>query len=270
MIEEGADIIDVGGESSRPGSEPVSAEEELRRVIPVIRGICYTRHSGASRNPEPPDGLDPGFRRGDGASRGPVLISIDTTKSVVAREAVAAGAGMINDISAGTFDKDMFKVAAGAKVPICLMHMRGAPKTMQTGDIHYKDVCGDIADYLKGRIDKALDAGIDPKDIIVDPGIGFGKTVEHNVAILQGLKRIKELNYPILIGTSRKSFLGALTGVKEPKDRLYASLASLAVAYRNGAEIFRVHDVGASREFLRIIFSISTSFRRKPESRADR
>jgi len=245
MAEEGADIIDVGGESSRPGSEPVSAEEELKRVLPVIRGIKNAYHPHNTCHPR--ESGDPVHLE---VARQPTMISIDTTKAVVAREALSAGANMINDISAGTADLKMFSVAAEAGVPICLMHMRGTPKTMQTGEISYNDVVGEILAYLRDRKAAAIKAGIAPERVIVDPGIGFGKTVRHNLTILRELGRLKELDSQILIGVSRKSFLGTLTGIKEPKDRLFASLAALAIAHQNGATIFRVHDVRPTMEFL--------------------
>lgn len=227
LIEEGADIIDIGGESSRPGSDPVPAEIELKRVIPVIKAI---RKRGQAAFP----------------------ISIDTTKARVAVEAIDAGANMINDISAGTFDKEMFSVAA--KVPIVLMHMRGTPRMMQRGEIHYDDVVGEVCSYLGARISESVKAGI--KDIIIDPGIGFGKTVEHNVTILKELGRLKTLGRPILIGTSRKSFIGKLLNDSPPTQRLEGTLATLAVAVRNGASILRVHDVASAKRFLEVSLTI--------------
>lgn len=239
MAEDGADIIDIGGESSRPGSKPVSAEEELRRVIPVIEAI----------------------RSGCPTLVGEIAISIDTTKSVVAAEAIEAGANMINDISAGTFDSEMFTVAARADVPICIMHMRGNPKTMQSGDIHYDDVVGEICEYLEERISAAVKAGIKRENIIIDPGIGFGKTVEHNVTILKELKRFQALECPVLIGTSRKSFIDhllangcpTLVGSSNAKERLEGTLATIGIAVQNGANIVRVHDVAETCRFWTIL-----------------
>ena len=232
MLEEGADIIDIGGESSRPGSEPISAEEELHRVIPVIKGLCHSK----------------GSYRG---SR--VLLSIDTTKADVASKAIKAGAGMINDISAGTFDPEMFKVAASFGVPICIMHMRGRPKTMQSGDISYDDVIGEVLAFLKERAAVAVSAGVKRENIIIDPGIGFGKTVENNITILKELKRLKELRLKILIGTSRKSFIGKILGSDNPKERLEGSLATAGIAVQNGANILRVHDVAETKRFLEVM-----------------
>lgn len=229
MAEEGADIIDIGGESTRPGSESVSADEELARVLPVIRAI--RQKSG-------------------------VKISIDTTKAGVAEEAIKAGANIINDVSAGSFDKRMFGIAAKYGVPIILMHMRGLPKTMQVGEIHYDDVVGEIGRYLKERASIAMSEGIPAANIMLDPGIGFGKMVENNMAILKELPRLKSLNCPIVIGVSRKSFLGKILGVEDPKDRLEGSLAAAAIAVKNGADIVRVHDVAATRRFFDVFFPL--------------
>lgn len=225
MAAAGADIIDIGGESSRPGSEPVSLEEELRRVIPAITAIRKVSD---------------------------IPISIDTTKSAVALRAMDNGANMINDISAGTIDPEIFNVAAKKNVPICLMHMRGTPKTMQAGEIHYDDVVGEIMVYLKGSVVAAQKAGVPLSNIIIDPGIGFGKEVQHNIDILKGLKDLKSLGVKLLVGTSRKSFIGKLLDISDPKDRLEGTLATIAIAARNGADIVRVHDVKAVARFLKM------------------
>ena len=230
MIKDGAHIIDVGGESSRPGSEPVSMDEELFRTIFVIKDI---------------------------RKKSDITISIDTTKASVARDAIASGADMINDISAGMFDPEMFAVAAKADVPICLMHMRGNPKTMQEGSIHYDDVVGEICQYLEERIASAIKAGIRRENIIIDPGIGFGKTVEHNVTILKELSRLKPFSCPILVGTSRKTFVGHLLGGIGPKERLEGTLATIGIALKNGASILRVHDALAARRFLAVLTALS-------------
>lgn len=221
MEKDGADIIDIGGESSRPGSRPISCEEETERIIPVILGI--RKHST-------------------------IPISIDTTKSKVAEQAVKAGAQMINDISAGRFDPQIFSVAAKEDIPICLMHMKGTPKDMQKNPF-YEDLMGEIKSFLLEAINNAIKAGVNPDKIVVDPGIGFGKTAEDNVTILKELSFLKSLNKPILIGPSRKSFIGKLLGL-EVNDRLEATLATLSAAYKNGASILRVHDVGAARRYL--------------------
>lgn len=228
MIEEGADIIDIGGESSRPGSDPVSENDELSRVLPVIEGI--------RRNSDIP-------------------LSIDTTKSAVARRAIEAGADMINDISAGRFDPAILDVAAAEDVPICLMHMKGTPKDMQKNP-SYNDLMGDIESFLRNAVKKAEEAGIKPEKIIIDPGIGFGKTPQDNVEILKNLSILKRLNKVILIGPSRKSFIGNLLNLTVD-NRLEASLATLQFAYQNGASIFRVHDVAPARRFLSMVEILS-------------
>ena len=216
MEEDGADILDIGGESSRPGSEPVSAEEEMKRVIPVIESL------GKHIN---------------------IPISIDTTKSDIARMALEAGAEMVNDISAMRFDEKMIGVAVHYKVPVVLMHMRGTPKTMQEGDLSYPSLRGDIIGFLEKRIDEATSAGIDRENIIIDPGIGFGKTAEDNIRLLKYLEEFKSLGRPILIGTSRKGFIGKTTGGGE-EDRMEGTAATVTAAILNGAHVIRVHDVG--------------------------
>jgi dihydropteroate synthase len=221
MIEEGADIIDVGGESSRPGANPIPLHEELQRVIPVISAIRGQTN---------------------------VAISIDTTKSEVARRALDAGADMINDISAGRFDPFIFQVASQARVPICLMHMKGTPKTMQN-NCEYEDIMCEIQTFLADACRRAERAGISLEKIVIDPGIGFGKTAEDNLAIIKNLPHLKTLNKTILIGTSRKSFIGKLLNLTLDK-RLEATLATLSIAYKNGASIFRVHDVAPAKRYL--------------------
>ncbi|MFH0799744.1 MAG: dihydropteroate synthase [Pseudomonadota bacterium] len=218
---EGADIIDVGGESTRPGAWPVAVDEEQRRAIPVIEGI----------------------RRWS-----KVPISIDTTKSAVASRALQAGADMINDISAGRFDPEMLPLAAKARVPICLMHMRGEPRTMQMAP-HYDNLMDEIRAFLSDAIRRAIAAGVARDNIIVDPGIGFGKRAEDNLNILKDLRQLEAVEVPILIGTSRKSFIGKMLGL-EVNERLEATLATLAAAVDQGASILRVHDVAPARRFL--------------------
>lgn len=221
LVEEGADIIDIGGESTRPGAEPVSAEEELRRTIPVIEGL----------------------RR-----KSEIPISVDTTKSIVASRAIEAGADMINDISAGRFDPEMLPLAAKTHVPICLMHMQGEPRTMQIAP-HYNDLMGEIRSFLSDAIERALRCGIGRERIIIDPGIGFGKSAGDNLTILARLSELATLNAPILIGPSKKSFIGKVLGLELDK-RLEATLATIAVAIDGGASLLRVHDVGPSRRFV--------------------
>jgi dihydropteroate synthase len=224
LVEEGADLLDIGGESTRPGAEPVPPEEELRRVIPVLRAVREAL----------PD----------------VCLSVDTYKSPVAREALEAGVDMINDVSALRFDPTMARVAAEAGVPVVLMHMKGTPKTMQHSPT-YDDVVREIVDILHERIEWAVSQGISEEKIIVDPGIGFGKRPEHNTQILQRLGELRGLGRPILLGTSRKSFLGALT--KRPvAERLEETIASVVVGVLNGADIVRVHDVKAVKHALAV------------------
>ncbi len=221
LVEEGADLIDVGGESSRPGAEPVPLAEELRRVIPVIEGI----------------------RR---QSRIP--ISIDTVKSPVAAAAIEAGAAMVNDISAGRFDPAILKTAAAAGSALCLMHLQGTPRTMQDAP-HYDDLIPDIKRYLKVAIENAVKEGVSRSAICGDPGICFGKTLEDNLTILRELRAFSDLGVPLLIGTSRKSFIGKLLNC-DIDDRLEGTLATHAAAINGGAAILRVHDVRSARRFV--------------------
>ena len=226
MVKEGADIIDIGGESSRPGSESVSEEEELKRVIPVIEAI---------------------------RKQSDIPISIDTTKSVVAAQAIEAGATMINDISAGVADLEMFSLAAEKKIPICLMHMKGTPANMQEKP-EYDDVVAEVKEFLHDRIQFAQMQGVE--NIIIDPGIGFGKRVEDNIALLKNLNQFQNLGVPILIGTSRKSFIGKITGA-EVDQRLPGSLASVGVAYQKGATYLRVHDVAETKQYLKVLSELN-------------
>ncbi|NQT33123.1 MAG: dihydropteroate synthase [Candidatus Omnitrophica bacterium] len=227
MVSQGADMIDVGGESSRPGRERIPVSEELERVIPVIKAL---------------NGIID------------VPISIDTCKSEVAREALREGASIVNDITALRGDADMARVIAEFGASVILMHMKGDPGNMQD-DPSYGDVMSDITQYLSGSIEIALEAGIEPGKIIVDPGIGFGKTVEHNLIILRNLSKLKELGKQVLVGTSRKSFLGALTD-KDVEARTPGTAASSAAAIMNGADIIRVHDVGEMRDVALVVNAI--------------
>ena len=220
LANEGADIIDVGGESTRPGSLAVSEEEELSRVLPVIEAAA---------------GLD-------------VPISIDTTKSAVAEAALDAGAEIINDISGLRFDPQLARRAARSGAGLVLMHIRGQPRTMQD-DIHYDDLVGEIAGELGESLERALGAGCEPDRLVLDPGIGFGKTAEQNLVLINRLGRIADLGYPVLVGPSRKSFIGKMLGL-DVSDRLEASVAACVVALLRGARIFRVHDVRPTRRAL--------------------
>jgi len=222
MAEEGADIIDIGGESTRPGARPVSAQEEIDRVVPVIAAVREK-----TRLP----------------------ISIDTSKPGVMRAAVAAGAGFINDVRALRTEGTL-EAAAELNVPVCLMHMQGEPRTMQD-DPRYADVVGEVRDFLKERRDACMNAGIPAARIVVDPGFGFGKTLEHNLELLRGLKKLQSLGAPILAGLSRKSMIGKALGLPVER-RLHASVALAVMAVQNGARIVRVHDVGPTVEALRM------------------
>jgi dihydropteroate synthase len=227
MIQEGADIIDVGGESTRPGSDPVTLEEELSRVIPVISTL---------------------------AQKTEVPISIDTYKSEVARRALDAGAQMINDISALRFDPEMKKIAGEYQVPVVLMHIKGTPKDMQK-DPSYDDVIGEIAQYLRESIQLAQEGGVEKERILIDPGIGFGKRLVDNLNILKNLREFSILGCPILIGCSRKSFIGKILDLPL-EERLEGSLAALAVAIMNGASIVRVHDVKESKRVAGLVDAV--------------
>jgi len=218
MAAEGADIIDVGGESTRPGSEPVSAEKEIKRVLPVIEGL---------------------------ASQCGCLISIDSSKAKVAEEALQAGARIVNDISGMTFDPEMARLVSRTRAGVVLMHIKGVPRNMQRNP-HYEDVTAEICAVLRDHIEEAVQAGVAPQRIVIDPGIGFGKRVTDNLTLIRELGRLGSLGRPILVGPSRKSFIGEVLDL--PADqRLEGTLAAVAVSVINGARIVRVHDVKAVR-----------------------
>jgi len=227
MAEAGADILDVGGESTRPFSEPVSPEEELRRVVPVIEGL---------------------------GRRLSVPVSIDTTKAEVASAALDAGAVIVNDVGALRLDPEMAGLIAARNVSVVLMHMQGLPKTMQL-DSHYQDVVGEVKTFLADAVDGAEAAGINRSKIIVDPGIGFGKTVTHNLILIQGLPALQSLGVPVLIGPSRKSFITKLLGEGDDRREL-GTQAAVSAAVLNGAHIVRVHDVARTKETLKLIDAI--------------
>ena len=229
LVDEGADILDFGGESSRPGAMPVSPEEELARVVPVIEGV--------SRQVDTP-------------------LSIDTTKAAVARAALAAGAEIVNDISAMRFDEEMAAVIAGAGAAVVLMHMRGTPVDMQAGDLTYTSLWGDILRFLGERIVVAQKAGIEERQIVVDPGLGFGKAAEDNHKILRDLNECLVLGVPVLIGPSRKAFIGRLTG-GAPEERIEGTAAAVTAAILKGAHFIRVHDVGAMKKVAAVADAIS-------------
>jgi dihydropteroate synthase len=235
LVAEGADIVDVGGESTRPGAEPVSVEEELRRVRPVIEGLSA-------------------------AASGDAQISIDTSKAAVARAALGAGASLVNDVSAFRADPEMAGLVADSGAECCLMHMLGEPRTMQQ-DPRYEDVVDEVKTFLQERLAFAVREGVDERRVLLDPGIGFGKTVEQNLELLRRLQELLTLGRPIVIGTSRKSFLGRIAagaarpGTAEPvgaSERLPGTLASNVMAFERGASVFRVHDVAPVREALRV------------------
>jgi dihydropteroate synthase len=223
LVEQGADLIDVGGESTRPGADEVSADEEIARVVPVIEAL---------------------------AKQTSVPIAIDTSKPEVMRAAVAAGAGFINDVFALRRDGAL-DAAADLKVPVCLMHMQGEPRTMQQAP-HYDDVVSDVRRFLAERIFACEMSGIDKKRIVVDPGFGFGKTLEHNLALLRALDQFAALGVPLLAGLSRKGMIGTLTGRENPADRAAGSAAAALLAVQKGAAIVRVHDVAATRDMLAV------------------
>jgi len=229
MIENGADVIDVGGESTRPGSDPVTVEVELARVVPVIEDL---------------------------ASEGAV-VSVDTSKPEVARAAVAAGAEIVNDVTAVS-TTDMIAVLAESGAGVVLMHMKGTPRTMQKGPV-YDDVVGEVTAFLAERARALVGQGLAPASIALDPGIGFGKTTAHNLELIDGLGHIARLGFPVVLGASRKSFLGEVTGIADPRLRDAATAVTTALGFLRGARVFRVHDVIASRDALRIAAAIVNS-----------
>jgi dihydropteroate synthase len=227
LARDGADIIDIGGESTRPGARPVSAEEEKERVLPVLRGL----------------------RR-----EVSIPLSVDTYKAEVAQAALEEGADIVNDISALRFDAAMVSLVAREKVPVVLMHMQGTPQTMQQKP-HYQDVLAEVRDFLTGRVRFALESGVDLDQIIVDPGIGFGKELEHNLELLRGLSTLVSLRRPLLVGPSRKAFIGKLLDLASDY-RLEGSLAAAVAAVLGGANIIRMHDVKEARRAIAIADAI--------------
>jgi len=232
LAKEGADILDIGGESTRPGSKPVPEEEEARRVIPVVEEL---------------------------SSEISIPISIDTRKAWVAERALEAGAEMINDVTALEYDEKMAGLVARRRVPVVLMHMRGQPETMQV-NTDYLDLMGEILEFFRRRMAYAVTQGIHRDQIILDPGIGFGKSLEknHNLILLKHLQSFKVLNQPLLIGTSRKAFIGRILGLP-PEEREEGTMATVAVAIRNGANIVRVHEVGRMRRVIQVVDAILQS-----------
>ncbi|MFB9068070.1 dihydropteroate synthase [Pseudofulvimonas gallinarii] len=239
LAEEGADILDIGGESTRPGADPVPLDEELRRVIPVIEALV--RDSDR-------------------------IVSVDTRHAEVMRAAIAAGAGMVNDVAALRGEGALSAVADSAAA-VCLMHMQGEPGSMQDAP-HYDDVIGEVRRFLADRILACELAGILRRRIVIDPGFGFGKTSEHNLALLAGLDRFADLGVPLLAGLSRKRTIGELTGRDEPAQRLHGSVAAAVLAAERGARILRVHDVAATRDALRVQAAVAAAAGRLPSARA--
>ena len=233
LAEEGADLLDVGGESTRPGAAEISAQDEIARVVPVIEAL---------------------------AKKTAIPIAIDTSKPEVMRAAVAAGAGFINDVRALRRDGAL-DAAAALKVPVCLMHMQGEPGTMQDAP-HYEDVVSDVRRFLAERLFACEMSGIDKKRVVVDPGFGFGKTLEHNLALLRALDQFAALGVPLLVGLSRKGMIGTLTGRERPADRAAGSAAAALLAVQKGAAIVRVHDVAVTRDALAVWEAVATGFKR--------
>lgn len=228
MADAGAALIDVGGESTRPGSQPVDPEEQIRRVVPVIQQV---------------------------ANRVPALLSIDTTNAKVAAAALDAGAAIVNDISGGLADPEMLPLVARAGVPVVLMHMQGTPATMQQSP-RYDDVVAEVIAFLRERAAAATSAGVDLANVLLDPGIGFGKNMGHNLELLRRLSELAALGRPLVVGTSRKRFIGTLTNEPEPSKRLFGTAASVAWSLANGAAIVRVHDVAEMVQVVNVIDAI--------------
>ncbi len=226
FVQAGADILDIGGESTRPGATPVSSIQELERVIPVIRNI---RQQGLT-----------------------IPISIDTTKAIVARAAIEAGANIVNDVSGGILDPEMLPTVAELGVPIALMHMRGTPATMQQLT-DYQDLMTEVGDFLAARIQVAVDCGIDRSNIIIDPGIGFAKTYQQNIDLLKNLPLLRQrLQLPLLVGVSRKNFIGQILQQPDPSQRVWGTAAACCAAIANDADILRVHDVVAMHDVRKV------------------
>jgi dihydropteroate synthase len=226
----GAAVIDIGGESTRPGSQPVPPDEQIRRVVPVVRALRKKVTS---------------------------TISIDTTKAAVAEAALDAGADLVNDIFAGLDDPTMLPLVARRKVPVVLMHMQGRPATMQDNPT-YHDVVEAVIAFHRERMRAAVDTGVDPDDILLDPGIGFGKKIEHNLQLLQRLRELTQLGRPLVLGVSRKGFIGKISGEGPSSGRPFGTAAAVAWCATNGADLLRVHDVGPMAQVVRVIEAIQT------------
>lgn len=227
MADEGASIIDIGAESTRPGAEPVTVDEQINRVVPVIESLC---------------------------KRKKIPISIDTNRSEVAQAALKAGAAIINDITA-LGDERMGELAAKQQVPVILMHMQGTPANMQI-EPKYEDVVGEVLQFLLERAQQAEKFGIPKERIFIDPGIGFGKTLEHNLELLRNIDKFVKTDYRVLIGTSRKSFIGKITGKEKPSDRIFGTAASVALCVTKGVSIVRVHDIAEMNDVVKVVHAI--------------
>ena len=233
MIDEGADIIDIGGESTRPGSERISVEEQIERVVHIIKAISETI-------PEH------------------VKISVDTTRSKVAEAALNAGATIVNDVSGGNDDPEIIALCAEKQCPYIVMHMLGSPETMQNNP-SYDDVVSDIKKFLETRVGECIKSGIDKNNLVIDPGIGFGKTREHNLTLLNNLKVFVDTGYSVLLGTSRKRFMGSICSVNTPDELIGATTATTALGVQAGVKIFRVHDVKPNRQAADVAWAILNS-----------
>lgn len=233
MVDEGADIIDIGGESTRPGSSRVDATEQKRRVLDVISSLSKEL---------PPQ----------------VVISIDTTLSEVAKAALDAGAGFVNDVTGGMDDEDLIKLVAERNVPYCIMHMQGTPGNMQDNP-SYKNVNAEVKAFLLQQVNKALELGVAKNNIVLDPGIGFGKRTNHNLELLQQLSSLCESDFPVLLGTSRKRFMGEICQTEDPLQRMPATCATTALGVEAGVKIFRVHDVWQNRQAADVSYAIKSA-----------
>jgi dihydropteroate synthase len=234
MADAGADLMDIGGESTRPGSQRVPADEQIRRILPVVETLM--REIGQR-----------------------CVLSIDTTLAPVAKAALDAGATVINDISGGSDDRTMFDLAASRRSPIVLMHMQGQPATMQLNPA-YTDVVQEVRSFLLERAQAAIRTGVPRTHVLLDPGIGFGKNVNHNLELLRHLPRLAELGHPLVLGTSRKGFIGRIAGEPEPSQRLFGTAATVAWCVANGAAIVRVHDVEPMSKVVRVIRAIQVGW----------
>ena len=229
MIQQGADIIDIGGQSTRPGAKQITLTEELNRVIPIVESL---------------------------RKQSDIVISVDTTRSEVAQSAIDAGADIINDISGGSFDSEMLPVVAQLQVPIILMHIKGNPETMQSLT-DYDDIVLEIQTFLQTQVDRALELGVGKEHLLLDIGVGFAKNFEQNITILRNIGEFKKMGYPLLIGTSRKSFIGQILDKKEPSDRIWGTAGSCSYAITQGADILRVHDVAIMSDVAKVTDALS-------------